>query len=37
MNTLQEFKKKGIASLQKKLSLKNVHEVPQIDKVIIAM
>lgn len=37
MSTLQEFKKKGVASLQKKLWLKNIHEVPQIDKVIVAM
>lgn len=37
MVTIQEFKKTGIKELQKKLSLKNIHEVPQVDKVIVAI
>ena len=37
MTLLQRFKKTGKASLQKKLEKSNIHEVPQIDKVIVAM
>lgn len=35
--TLKDYKKKSIPELQKKLGLKNVHQVPQVDKVVVAI
>ena len=37
MVTLQEFKKTGTKELKKKLWFKNIHQVPCIDKVIVAI
>jgi len=37
MVTIQDFKKDIKASLKEKLNLKNVHQVPEIDKVIVAI
>jgi large subunit ribosomal protein L5 len=37
MVTIQEFKKTHMPKLQADLGLKNLHETPQIDKVIVAI
>ncbi len=37
MVTIQEFKKTHMPKLQADLGLKNVHETPQVDKVIVAI
>ncbi len=37
MVTIQEFKKKHLPILQEKLWLKNVHETPAVDKVIVSI
>lgn len=37
MDLVQKLKKQGLAELKEKLGLKNVHQVPQIDKVIVAI
>jgi large subunit ribosomal protein L5 len=37
MVTIQEFKKTLMPKLQQDLGLKNIHETPQIDKVIVAI
>lgn len=37
MNTLENFNKNIIKNLQKQLGIKNIHAVPKIDKVIVAV
>ncbi len=35
--TLQDYKKKSMPELKKKLGLKNIHQVPQVDKVVVSI
>lgn len=37
MNLYKTFKGEGRVNLQKKLKMKNIHEVPEVEKVIVAM
>ena len=37
MNSLELFKKETLASLKEKLGVKNIHEVPTLDKVVVSI